>query len=71
MTVVWLKEVDQNTPNACWIPSNKVDPDAVPFAALDDCAAIADAARQDPKDKAVWLVAFDIANSIRQMKFSK
>lgn len=29
--VVWLSEVDAGTDNACWVISNRVDADAVPF----------------------------------------
>lgn len=29
--IVWLREIDADTDNACWVISNRVDPDAVPF----------------------------------------
>jgi hypothetical protein len=33
-TIVYLREVDAGTDNACWIVCNKVDEGAVPFGPL-------------------------------------
>jgi hypothetical protein len=41
--IVWLREVDAGTDNACWIPSNRVDPSAVAFVPLhskSDCTGL-------------------------------
>jgi len=33
--VVYLREIDSGTDNACWVVCNRIDPGAVPFKATE------------------------------------